>query len=104
MCTYYVDEIDGRFDFTNILQGNFVPISVHQKGTSTNCKYRKAAHNTFVQKRYLKDIDKNFTKKQKHKNLVNKKGAILFHPKLLIILLNSLECNYYIIELWSKNV
>ena len=39
--------------FTNILQTAILPISFQQKIANTNCKYRKATHNTFVQKKEL---------------------------------------------------
>ena len=37
-------------NFTSILQAALLSISFCQKNVSKNCKYRKAGHNTFVQK------------------------------------------------------
>jgi len=34
-------------NLTNILRAAFVPIFFRQKNTKPNCKYKKAAHNTF---------------------------------------------------------
>jgi len=40
-------------NFSNILRAAFVPIFLCQKNSIPNCDYRKAARNTFVQKKVL---------------------------------------------------
>ena len=37
-------------NFTNILHEAFAPVSLCQKRTNLNCKYKKAAQKTFIQK------------------------------------------------------
>ena len=39
-----------RVNFTNILQAAFAPLFFCQKYTMPNCKYKKAAQNTFNKK------------------------------------------------------